>query len=740
MAEAEAIVLLNDFKLTLNHDVIFRLLDCYPESPVYDEMNQIYEELLPEVLSLASPKGVLAFSRVRIDFATKVLPEGSDVLFLVVTVGRELSSLSNKYFQQGDYPRGMMADAMADGCVFSMEDTALPAIREECGKRHIGIRHRYEAPVDLPMRMQKIAFEETKADINLGLGITSGYMLDPVKSNCQVFGITDDETMFQLEHDCRKCPRTDCPVRTAVPVTVQVNLPEGRKTLVCKGRTSLLQLLTENGIRVNAPCGGNRKCGKCGVRVEEGSLPVTDEDRRFFPEKQLNEGWRLSCAAYPRADLTVSLNISDESEFTVQTGFVSDGAEQTAAGTAGRPGIAIDIGTTTLVVTLVDTERKTMTDSWSGINPQRVFGSDVISRIQASNDGHGVELKKLIAGELVRGIRELCTRNGVAGSAVRNLAIAGNTTMGHLLLGFSCRTLGVVPFTPVDISRMRKSYREVFDDDFLPEAEVVFLPGISTYVGGDITAGFYSCGFQNSSRVCALIDLGTNGEMGIGTAEKILVTSTAAGPAFEGGNIRCGTGSIPGAVCSLKIHPEEHNRADVVTIGNRAPIGICGTGVIETAYELLKNGLVDETGVLEDPYFDDGFPVATAPDGGKIVFTQKDVREIQLAKSAVRAGFETLLYRYGVTYDEIDRLYLAGGFGFRIDKDKAIGIGMLPEELREKTVAAGNTSLGGAVRYLCDDRAGETTDRIVRISEEINLATDKKFNEFYMDYMMFGDE
>jgi uncharacterized 2Fe-2S/4Fe-4S cluster protein (DUF4445 family) len=231
-----------------------------------------------------------------------------------------------------------------------------------------------------------------------------------------------------------------------------------------------------------------------------------------------------------------------------------------------------------------------------------------------------------------------------------------------------------------------------------------------------------------------LIDLGTNGEMAIGNRDRILVTSTAAGPAFEGGNISCGMGSVKGAICSVNI---ADGNVSCGTIGDKAPIGLCGTGVIETVYELMKNELIDETGMLDEDYFDDGFVLAKTPEGEDISFTQKDVREIQLAKSAVRAGMETLILRFGVGYEDIDRVFLAGGFGYKMNLEKAIGIGLLPEELRDKISAVGNSSLGGAVVYLTEEDAPQRIEHIVELSEEISLATDKDFNQFYTDYMFF---
>jgi len=240
-----------------------------------------------------------------------------------------------------------------------------------------------------------------------------------------------------------------------------------------------------------------------------------------------------------------------------------------------------------------------------------------------------------------------------------------------------------------------------------------------------------------------LIDLGTNGEMAIGNKEKILVTSTAAGPAFEGGNISCGVGSVSGAISDVVIDGDCVNGdntgqgVSVTTIGDKLPVGLCGTGVIAMVAELLKNELVDETGLLDEDYFDDGFVIAKDADGEQLVFTQKDVREMQLAKAAVRAGLETLLLRYGVDYDGVDKVYIAGGFGFKMDLDKAIAIGLLPEELKGKVEAVGNSSLAGAKEAVLVKTATEEMEHICKIAKEVGLSSDKNFNEFYMDAMMF---
>lgn len=267
------------------------------------------------------------------------------------------------------------------------------------------------------------------------------------------------------------------------------------------------------------------------------------------------------------------------------------------------------------------------------------------------------------------------------------------------------------------------------------KARVRVLPGISVFVGGDIVSGLYCCDIDKADKYFLFLDLGTNGEIALGNREKIMVTSTAAGPAFEGGNIKWGVGSIEGAIAGVNI---DGSKVKIRTIGDKAPTGICGTGVIETVSELVRTGLVDETGCLDDEYFDEGFPIAKTLKGEEIIFTQQDVREIQLAKSAIRAGTETLILRYGIKKGEISHVYIAGGFGFKLDCMKAIEIGMIPEEFKGKIEAVGNSSLGGAVKCLLSGEDGwERCSAIGDMSDEIELSSDKDFNNFYMDYMYF---
>ncbi len=535
---------------------------------------------------------------------------------------------------------------------------------------------------------------------------------------------------------------------------------------------SLLSALLRSHIYVNAVCGGHGLCGKCRVRMLSGVTEATAADRRFFREEELVDGMRLACESYPEGRCRVRILSGDEDDFAVVTAGRDEASRQSGSDeTRTEPAhdlkgdmqnvqvlrdlrydIAVDIGTTTLAMSLISCDNAQVIHTVTGVNHQRAYGADVISRIQAANEGHLSELSRCIRQDLYENMLRLLHGSGTTSTQIRRIAVAGNTTMGHILMGYSCETLGVYPFEPVDISLTRVSFADFFG------TEIILLPGISVYVGADIAAGLLACGFDRTDQVNVLIDLGTNGEMAVGNREKILVTSTAAGPAFEGGNISCGMGSVPGAVSRVEIRDAETagssdggddsvrigtgaEARDIVcrTIGGEAPIGLCGTGVIETVYELLKQEWMDETGLLDEAYFDDGFVLARSSSGENIIFTQKDIREVQLAKSAVRAGLETLLLRYGVTYSEIGTLYLAGGFGDRIDLRKAAGIGLLPEELLEKTVAVGDSALRGTAEFLRDTQSEERLEQLIQVSEEVSLASDADFNRFYMEYMLFPE-
>lgn len=370
-------------------------------------------------------------------------------------------------------------------------------------------------------------------------------------------------------------------------------------------------------------------------------------------------------------------------------------------------GICIDIGTTTIVAMKFRDGK--MIGSYSELNAQRRFGADVLSRIEAANHGRGSELRSIIEYQLRNCIKKL------SGSDER-IIIAANTVMKSLLMGYDCTMLGVYPF---QVQTLENDRLEMFND-----ADVI--GGISAFVGGDILTGLYMCGFDKSEEVNLFIDLGTNGEMAIGNKEHILCTSTAAGPAFEGGRISCGTGSVEGAISSVSL-----KTGTLKTIGDKPPCGICGSGIIELMAELLEAGIADYTGLLIG-CGEHGYKLDE-----KVYFTQKDVRELQTAKSAVRAGIELLISRSGVKKGDIKNVFLAGGFGKRLNIEKACRIGLLPPELAPRCTAVGNSSLGGAVKLLEHAEGMEAIEKIRSVADDFALADAPEFTDMFIRYMDF---
>ncbi|MBO5352258.1 MAG: DUF4445 domain-containing protein [Lachnospiraceae bacterium] len=510
----------------------------------------------------------------------------------------------------------------------------------------------------------------------------------------------------------------------------------GSRKLTVQSGGNLRDVLVQNGYRLDSPCGGAGRCGKCRVKVVDGQADITTADAACFSQKELQEGWRLACRMVPGQNMTVY--VPEECRYQIlESGILQEQGEKTGQTTESACFDAvIDIGTTTLVFQLLDGRSWKVLHSVSMLNQQRRWGADVISRIQAANAGKRQELSDSIRMDLKNGLQKLLEESDVDGTEIRRIAIGANTTMVHLLMGYDCSTLGVYPFQPVTLSMLNVNWTELAGSDTSCHAETIIFPGVSSFVGGDIVSGLYACGFDEKEELALLIDLGTNGEMVLGNKNHLLVTSTAAGPAFEGGNISCGTGSVAGAVCSVTL---EHRKAKVRTLWDKPPAGICGTGVVELMAELVREKVVDETGLLEEEYFEAGFPVAETAEGKQMVFTQGDIRELQLAKAAVRAGIELLLKRYGVGKEQVTEVYVAGGFGYGLNKDKAIAIGMLPEEFREKVKTVGNSCIAGLVRYLRED-GKEAVHDLVKNAEEINLAMDAEFQNCYVEAMMFETE
>ena len=482
-----------------------------------------------------------------------------------------------------------------------------------------------------------------------------------------------------------------------------------------KGEGSLMEQILrtapsgKNAYGKHGLCGGRGACGKCRVRfLTDAPLP-SFADRKIFSPEELRLGWRLACTAKPPADCEVEICFEPEEENKTEIVTWSEVGtpvmQQSEAVAGEEPSsqekrtlfCAVDIGTTTVVMELVDSITGDILSTCPFLNPQRAYGVDVMSRIANAENGGNLRLREVLLTEMEKGLREL----EKAGKPEK-IIVSGNTTMGHLLLGYPVEGLGKAPFKPFSLDFAH------FD---LIGHPVVFLPGISAFVGADIVSGIYACGMTEEigetekKEVSLFIDLGTNGEIAVGNQEKIWCTATAAGSAFEG---------------------------DITAQA-------MGTDIVALAYDMLQTGIMDESGLLAESWFTDGCPIKTEK-GDTVLIRQQDIRSLQMAKAAICAGVSILLDK-AEAWERISHVYLAGGFGYYLDVEKAVGIGLIPKVLRDKCVAVGNTSLAGAVRYgkACADNEAEKLRHIVQISEAINLAQQPEFEQRYIEAMAFRE-
>ncbi len=410
-------------------------------------------------------------------------------------------------------------------------------------------------------------------------------------------------------------------------------------------------------------------------------------------------------------------------------------------------GIAVDIGTTTVAVYLCDLKSGEVIGTAALENPQKSTGADVISRIQyiIEHDGALNTLGTLVSDALNEKISLLCKNHNADINNVMAVAIAGNTVMEHIFARHNPASIASAPFSAETL------FGEFYKADSLgikinPNGVLYMAPCVASYVGGDITAGVVAAGLYGASGTHLYIDIGTNGEMGLLHDGKFIFCATAAGPAFEGAHIDCGMSGVDGAVRAVEIDENGDIKLDVISGDKCAPKGICGSGIIDAAASFLELGLIDETGsIMCSDEVDENLAKYTDEDGEQLSLTEdgsvylcgSDIREIQLAKSAVAAGIETLLDFCGISTSDVDSVLLAGGFGSHIRPESACKIGLIPEELLSKIKAVGNTAGMGAVSMLLSDEAIEQTVEVAFNSTYLELSGNPKFMDEFVEKMMF---
>ena len=497
---------------------------------------------------------------------------------------------------------------------------------------------------------------------------------------------------------------------------------------------SLLLLCQKAGIALSLNCGGKGICGKCKVRFLKGAPMPGISDRRFFSPDELRQGYRLGCLAKLYSDCEVVLPKKKEPDIVEDFVKVSFCLPENIIRNGRAYFVTTDIGTTTLVMQKRSVLDGSVCAVYKAVNAQKCYGADVISRMEASMHGNREDLRNLIRAQIQEGFTTLGLDD------ISFMVVAANTTMVHLLMGYDVSSLSKAPFLP-------KTLDEIETD--IAGIPTYIMPGFSAFVGGDIFSGLLALGMKNvdltSERVfehlrdklILLLDLGTNAEMALIRNNRLVATSAAAGSAFD---------SI-------------------------ADVGIYGADIISFLYRLLQEKKIDEHGTLQGEWFEKGVPYLVDEDKDvntgidAIYITQKHIRQMQLAKAAVRCGIDYLVEKFGCTMQEIDHVYVAGGFGYYLDIEAAFGVGLLPETFQKKTTACGNTALSGAAWYgyskikknlddetvvnSKDQTDGGTSEKkeinIINIINDyvnldrtlINLANEPDFSERYISYLDF---
>lgn len=506
---------------------------------------------------------------------------------------------------------------------------------------------------------------------------------------------------------------------------------------------TLLSVLSEAGVYIDAPCGGNGHCGKCKVTVTGGTDKPEPSEERFLSPSERAGGVRLACFCRPVGHVELWIMSSG---YEVQTAFGMLCTEPMPSVDLVpallrhdvAAGMAVDIGTTTVAAFFYDLSNGKPLLTVSGVNAQKPYGADVMSRIHyCTKNKDGLKrLQSLILSQL-NGMAEQFERaTGIPRTAICDCVIAGNTTMELIAAGCGIESLGYAPYTPESLLGECVPARDL-GLSIAGDAQVFFMPCPGGFLGGDAVSVMLSCGFDQPGKTAYMVDIGTNGEMAAVRDGRIFACSTAAGPALEGAQIKFGTGSIPGAIRSVKIGAD--GRLAVSTVGDAPAVGICGSGIVDGVAAMLRLGALDETGRIEEdsPYIALDRDERVFPVLGDIHLTQKDIREVQLAKSAICSGTRVLVEQCGMDSGNLSEIFVAGGFGSHLDLENAGRIGLLPEWMAARAAAVGNAAGKGAVLALLNSEQRRRAMSIAKSVHLIELTGSPRFEQEFVDNMMF---
>lgn len=536
----------------------------------------------------------------------------------------------------------------------------------------------------------------------------------------------------------------------AVSLTINV------QTVTVDPGPTLFDYAEQMGLHVPSSCHKQGKCRECLMEITQGMDALSPPAEE---EKHLKGLFRLSCRSRIVANTgticattmrRAGMSIEDEAmnlpcvtkENSFDPAVKRDGdficmdGREIGRSTGPIYGLAMDLGTTTVVVRLVNLETGGIVAKASFENPQRFGGSDVMARIQYDTEHPGRLLQRTLGGYLSRAIRDFPVDPG----DIYEMVVAGNPTMRDIFFGLSVYSIGQKPYRSQTehefLGQKRQSTSLVCLAKHLhlpthPDARVYGLPVVSGHVGADAAACLLAIDMAHEERLVALMDIGTNTELFVGNRHRLLAASCPAGPAFEGRAIKCGMAGLDGAIEKVRI--EDSGRIVTRVIGGKKPQGICGSGLIDLLGELRRVEFMNECGRFEDP----DTPVVVDEENG-IVFNEGDVNELAQAKGANVAGLRIVTRRYGCTFQDLDAFYIAGGFGRHLDIAAARRIGLVPDLPDEKIVQVGNASLEGATIALLSAKKRRELEDLVKTVRHVELETDPSFFDHFVSGCQFS--
>lgn len=525
---------------------------------------------------------------------------------------------------------------------------------------------------------------------------------------------------------------------------IYIDVVPGFHQIPVKTGTSVLKIAQDLGIELKSDCGGNGTCGKCQIKVEppDALSSVTQIEENFVTASELEKSQRLACQADVLKSCSIQfldaniLNNTDNGKKNIHG--QEDLKSERKDVISGSLGIALDIGTTTIAAYACDLSSGEILSSHATANPQQSYGADVISRISIIREDVDL-LRKLrhIVVDAVNGLIKSCIdRLDRSLSDVADITIVGNTTMQHIIAGLNPAAIGVSPYQPETKSA---AYTTAKDMGFCvePSTPVYVFPVISGFLGGDILAAYLADLSNNKNENRLIIDIGTNGELILITAKEVWATSCATGPAFEGAQITCGMRAVPGAIYQVTFN-DQTNQVEFLTIEEKPPLGICGSGIIDTAAAFCKAKIIETNGRFSKTDNAQERPHNFQFKGSDIRITLKDIRQIQLAKSALYVGIDTLLRISGV--ESVDQTILTGAFGARFNWRNARDIGMLPIDICKNQVSCHKNLAGkGAIIALLDLKKRSQIEQLAKQIHSIDLAAEPDFIDRFSKATQFPE-